>query len=159
MKRAFLPGLMLLLVTSAWAQNARPSFSGTWNLDVAKSDFGPAPPPDSMVLVIEHKEPNLKVSSTHKGQQGEITNERNLTTDGKENANRMRTMAGEQEVKSTSTWSSRKLVTVFKLEVQGAVFDVNDSWELSDDGKAMIILRDIKSAEGAFAQKIVFNRQ
>jgi hypothetical protein len=165
MKRAlFAAGLMLLPATSAWTQNITPNFSGTWNLDVAKSDFGSAPLPDSMVLLIEHKEPTLKVSSTQKGPQpqGEITNERNLTTDGKENTNRTRTMAGEQEVKSTSNWNGRTLVMAFKLEVQGTVFAVNDVWELSDDGKVLTILRGIRRAgrlcpENCLQQAITFS--
>lgn len=160
MKRAFFAaGLILLLVTSAWAQKARPNFSGTWNLDVAKSDFGPAPPPDSMVAVIEHKDPSLKMSTTQKGLEGEFTNERSLTTDGKENTNRVRTVVGEQEVKSTTSWNGRKLAIAFTLDVQGTVLDINDSWELSDDGKVMIVLRNMKSAQGDLAQKIVFNKQ
>jgi hypothetical protein len=88
--------VLFLLAVSINAQGARPDLSGTWNLDVTKSDFAGAPAPDSLIYVIEHKDPSLKITSTQKGQQGELTNTRNLTTDGKESVNKMRTMAGER---------------------------------------------------------------
>jgi hypothetical protein len=150
---------MLLLAASTWAQDARPDFSGTWNLDVAKSDFAGAPAPDSIVHVIEHKDPILKITSTQKNQQGELTNTRNLTTDGKENINKMRSMAGEQDVKSTSTWNARKLTNALKLDIQGNAIDINEAWELSDGGKVLSIVRDIKTPQGDFHQTYVFNKQ
>lgn len=159
MKRSLLAALVLLLAAPAWAQDAKPDFSGKWNLDLAKSDFGPAPPPESIVIVIEHKEPNLKVTSTQTGQQGVVTNERNLTTDGKENTNRMRAMGGEQDVKSTTRWEGTKLATALKMDFQGSVIEFNDSWELSDGGKVLLIARAIKTPQGDFTQKTVFNKQ
>lgn len=150
---------MLLLAASTWAQDTKPDLSGTWNLDVAKSDFGGAPAPDSIVHAIEHKDPNLKITSTQKNQQGELTNTRNLTTDGKENINRMRTMAGEQDVKSTSTWNGKTLANAFKLDIQGNAIDINEAWELSDGGKVLSIARDIKTPQGDFHQRYIFNKQ
>ena len=47
-KSLFAAALVTLLTASATAQGAKPDFSGKWNLDVAKSDFGQAPPPESM---------------------------------------------------------------------------------------------------------------
>jgi hypothetical protein len=156
----FATGLILLLAASAPAQEARPNFSGTWILDLEKSDFAQMPAPDSIVNVIDHKEPALKIATTQKGQQGEVTNERNLTTDGKENANKMRTMGGEQqEVKSTTKWVGRKLMTAFKLDVQGGVIEITDAWELSGDGKTMTVVRDLKNPQGELTQTIVFNKQ
>jgi hypothetical protein len=151
--------LLLLLSASAWAQDAKPNFTGKWNLDVAKSDFGPMPPPESMVHVIEHKEPSLKVVTTTKSAQGETTNERPLTTDGKENVYKMRGPDGEQPVTSTSKWNGKALATSFKLSAQGTEFEINDSWTLSDDGKVLTVARTIKAAQGEFTATTVFNKQ
>jgi hypothetical protein len=152
--------LVLLLSASAWAQDAKPNFTGKWNLDVAKSDFGPMPPPDSVVHVIEHNEPSVKIVTTQKSAQGETTNERLLTTDGKENVNKMRMGPdGEQQVTSTSKWNGKALATSFKLSAQGTEFDINDSWTLSDDGKVLTIVRAIKAPQGEFAATTVFNKQ
>ena len=158
-KSVFAAALVLLLAASATGQDAKPDFSGKWNLDIAKSDFGPAPPPLSIVLVIEHKEPNLKVSSTQTTEQGVVSNVRNLTTDGKENTNTMRAMGGEQDIKSTTKWDGSKLVTALKVDFQGMTTDIQDTWELSADGQVLTIARDIKTSQGNFSQKIVFNKQ
>ena len=162
MKNSLLTACAVLLLTtaSAWAQDATPNFTGKWNLDIAKSDFGPMPPPESVVHVIDHKEPNLKVVTTQKGPQGEVTNERILTTDGKENVNKVR-MGGPdpQEVKSTSKWNGKTLATAFKLEIQGNAIDVSDSWKLSDDGKVLTVVREFKSSQGDFVTTTVFNKQ
>lgn len=151
--------LALFLASLGWAQDAKPNFSGTWTLDVVKSEFGPTPPPESVVLVIDHKEPNIKTTNTQKGPQGELTNERSITTDGKENLNKARTMVGEQEVKSTSKWNGDKLETAFTLDMQGMALDITDSWQLSEDGKVLTISRGIKTPQGDFTQKMVFNKQ
>jgi hypothetical protein len=164
MKKTLLPAFVVLVAlpvaASAWAQDATPNYTGKWSIDLAKSDFGPMPPPESVVHVIEHTEPNLKIVTTQKGPQGETTNERMLTTDGKENVNKMRMGGAEpQEVRSTSKWNGKTLATAFKLDMQGNTFDVNDSWKLSDDGKVLTIMREIKSAQGDFGTTMVFNKQ
>ncbi len=160
MKRAlFAIAVMLLLAPSAWTQDAKPNFSGTWNVDLAKSDFGPAPPPESLVAVIDHKEPNVKFTTTQKGPMGEISNGRTLTTDGKENVNKMRTMAGDQDATSTTTWSGKKLATATKMDMQGMAIVINETWELAEDGKVLTIAREIKTSQGDFATKTVFNKQ
>jgi len=149
----------LLLAASARAQDTKPNFSGTWSIDLAKSDFGPAPPPESVVHVIEHKEPSVKDTATQKGSQGEVTSDRTLTTDGKENTYKLKTMVGEQDVKATSHWDGRKLATVLKFEIQGAPVNINEAWELSADGKVLTIVREIKSPQGEFTQRALYNKQ
>lgn len=151
--------VILLLAVSAVAQNAAPNFSGTWNLDVAKSDFGPAPPPDSVVMVVDHKEPTIKTTTTQKSAQGDTTNDSTITTDGKENVNKLRAMGGEQDVRSTTKWNGKKLTIARTLEIQGMTISMNDSWELSDDGKVMTIVRAIGTPQGDFTTKMILNRK
>ena len=151
--------LILLAAATAPAQDTRPDFSGTWVLDRTKSDFGQMPPPDSLVSVIEHKEPSIKITTTQKGEQGEITNARTLTTDGKESLNKLKTMGGEQEVKSITKWTGRTLTTAFTLDVQGIAVEVNDSFALSDDGKVLTVMRQVKTPDGDLPSKMVFNKQ
>ncbi|HET7219382.1 MAG TPA: hypothetical protein VFJ02_15095 [Vicinamibacterales bacterium] len=151
--------IAVLVFFSPAAQDAKPDFSGKWTLDVAKSDFGQMPPPESMVAVIEHKEPNVKITSTQKNQQGEVTNERTMTTDGKENNNTLRTMMGDQPITSTTKWNGKALVTAFRLAFQETTIDVSESWDLAADGKTLTVTRDFKSQQGDFSQKSVFNKQ
>jgi hypothetical protein len=160
MKRAFLAfAIVVLIVSTAHAQGAKPDFTGTWSLDLAKSDFGPTPPPESSVMVVEHKEPSVKIKLTQKSAQGETVNDRTITTDGKENSNVMRTMMGDQPVTSTSTWTGNKLTTSSKLDVQGMSIEIADAWELSEDTKVLTVTRDLKTPQGDFTMKLLFNKQ
>lgn len=153
--------LALLILAPAGTASAQdlPNFTGKWTLDVAKSDFGPMPPPESMTYVVDHKEPTIKIVTTQKGQQGETVNERNVTTDGKDNVNKLRMPMGETDVKSTTKWAGKTLTTAFKLDIQGTALDVVESWKLSDDGKVLTVLREIGTDQGNFAVTTVFNKQ
>ena len=151
--------LLVAAAASVSAQGAKPNFSGTWNLDLPKSDFGPSPPPESIVLVVAHKEPAVKVSSTQKTAEGTVLNERNLTTDGKPNPNKIKTADGEQAVTSTSKWVANKLVTSYQIQMQGMALDLTDTWELSADSKVLTIVRDVKTPQGDFSLKTVYNKR
>lgn len=156
-KTAILIALVVLLSLCAAADD-KPNFSGKWVLDKGQSDFGDFPSPDSQTNVIEHKEPDIKLTQTVKGDAipgGEATTERHYTTDGKENVNHL----GPAEVKSTSKWDGSKLITVAKLETPNGTVEIKDSWELAESGKQFIINRNFKSQGGERNQKLVFNKQ
>jgi len=160
MKRTSLSALLLVLVVaSAWAQGTKPNFSGTWQLDAAKSEFGPMPPPSSMLTVIDHKDPKVVIKTSQKSEQGDVVNERTITTDGKPNTNKLKSPMGDQDVTSTTNWSGNQLVTEFKMEINGTGLEFRDTYTLSDDGKILTVVRDIKSEQGPLAMKMVFNKQ
>lgn len=148
-----------LLVASALAQTGRPNFSGRWTLDLAKSDFGPAPAPDSVVMTIYHKEPVVKSTTTQKTPQGETTTESTITTDGKENVNTLRPAGVDQDVKSTSRWDGKTLTTARALEVQGMSISMHDTWDLSADGTLMTVVRHVSTPQGDFSTTMVFNKK
>jgi hypothetical protein len=143
---------------SASAQG-QPNFTGTWTLDAAKSDFGPIPPPESVVMVIDHKEPTLKVSVTQKTPMGDATNDSTYTTDGKDNINKMRSPGGEQDVKSTTKWTGKTLATSRTIDAQGMTIGIEETWDLSADGKVLTINRMLKTPQGDFNTKITLNKK
>ena len=149
----------LLALTISTAAQGLPNFTGTWTLDAAKSDFGPMPPPESVVMVIDHKEPTVKVTTTQKNQMGDSSNDSTYTTDGKENVNKMRSPAGDQDVKSTTKWNGKTLATSRTIEAQGMSIGIDDSWELSPDGKALTVSRQLKTPQGDFSTKLVLNKK
>jgi hypothetical protein len=157
--RVCVAGVVVLLAVSAAAQSALPNFSGTWTLDAAKSDFGPMPPPDSIVMVIDHKEPALKVGVTQKSQMGDASNDSTFTTDGKDNVNKMRSPAGDMDVTSTTRWKGQMLATSRTIEAQGMSINIDETWELSADGKVLTISRLLKTPQGDFSTKFALNKQ
>ena len=148
-----------VLIAVSMSAQSLPDFSGTWTMDASKSDFGPMPPPESVVMVIDHKEPTVKVSTTQKSQMGDSSNDSTYTTDGKDNVNKMRSPAGDQDVKSTTKWSGKTLMTTRTLEAQGMSIGIDDSWELSADGKVLTVNRQLKTPQGDFGTKLVFNKK
>ncbi len=136
----------------------KPNFSGKWALDTQRSDFGEGPSPDSQINVIEHREPKIKLRATVKGDAipgGEATSERQYTTDGKENTNKV----GEHELKSTTRWDDNKLVTTTKLETPDGAVEINDTWELTAAGKQMVVTRNFKGPHGERKDRLVFTSQ
>jgi hypothetical protein len=137
------------------ASGAKPNYSGTWKLNVAKSDFGPIPGPDSRTDVIDHKDSVLKVSTAQDSAQGKQEYTLNLTTDGKEMTNN----PGGLEVKSIGGWEGSNLVMNVKLKFQDNDVAAKTTWLLSDDGKTLTQNQHLTTAMGELDQKMVFERQ
>ncbi len=81
--------------------------------------------------------------------------ERHYTTDGKESVNRL----GPRDAKSTSRWAGNKLIIVTKLETPDGTGEIDESWELTDGGKQMVVSRDFKEPDGGGVQRLLFKRQ
>lgn len=139
---------------STTAGHVRPNFSGTWKLDLTKSDFGVLPPPNSRTDVIEHSDPALKVTTAEDGQQGKQDYSLNLTTDGKEATNN----AAGLELKSILNWEGSNLVMNTKLKFQDNDVTIKDVWNLSEDGKTLTRNAHLESPMGETDQKLVFSK-
>jgi hypothetical protein len=137
------------------ASGAKPNYSGTWKLNVAKSDFGPIPGPETRTDVIDHKDPMLKVSTAQEGPQGKQDYTLNMSTDGKENTN----TPGGLEVKSVGGWEANNLVLNIKLKIQDNDIEAKATWVLSEDGKTLTQNQHLTTAMGELDQKMVFEKQ
>jgi hypothetical protein len=141
---------------AAATNGTRPNLTGTWKLNVNKSDFGVMPPPDSQVDVIDHHDPVLVVKVTAEGAQGKQEYTLNSTTDGKEVTNQMM----GQPVKSTTAWDGNNLVTNAKLTIQDNDISLKQTYLLSDDGKTLTVNAHIVAgAMGEMDQKMVYEKQ
>jgi len=147
--------LILSLALVLWGQDGKPNFSGTWDLQVAKSDFGPLPAPESQTHTIEHKDPKLKMTTASKGAQGDFTIERNLTTDGVEASYQ----AQERPWKTKVRRVEKTLVLEHEFELEGNKIQIKDTWSLADDGKALQSERVLNSSFGEANQKLVFTKK
>ncbi len=147
--------VLLALTVAAFAAQAKSNFTGEWKMLPGKSEFGPLPPPQSITQKIEHKDPDLKVSSTQVTDQGEFKAETKFTTDGKECTNEVR----GNPMKSTVTWDGDNLKFKSKLNFQGNDVDISDTWVLGEGGKTMTVSRHFASSQGEFDAKIVYEKQ
>ncbi len=144
-----------LIVTSAWIAFAqsKPDFSGTWKLNIAKSNFGALPAPDSATLKIEHNDPAFKMISVTVTSSGERSYELAFTTDGKECTN----WVGNVEVKSVLRWEGTTLVMEHKAA--GGEVTLKDQWVLSEDGKTLTLTRHWSGSQGETTQTLVHEKQ
>lgn len=123
----------LILAASLTFAADKPNFSGSWEIDVSKSDFGGSPPPDSFKRKIEHSEPSLILTDEQVSPLGAEKAVRKYTTDGKEISYQW--MGGD--VKSTAHWDGNAMVIVGKVDVGGADIIVSGTLTLSADGKTL----------------------
>ena len=143
-----------LLPLTAFAQQ-KPDFSGTWKLNVTKSDFGPAPGFDNRTDVITHKDPSLTVSSNSDGALGKLQYTANYTTDGKEVVNKF----ADREFKSTVKWQDDNLVVNSKFNFNDTDITAVATWALATDGKTLTINAHFSSSMGEADQKLLFEKQ
>jgi len=153
-KLVLLAFLVVLLSPTSFAQQ-KPDFSGTWKMNVAKSDFGALPGPDSRTDVITHKDPSLTDEVTAEGAQGKQQSTIKYTTDGKEVTNQM----GPREVKSTLKWEGNNLIVTSKFLYNDNEVNARSSWSLSADGKTLTINVHYASNMGETDQKLVLEKQ
>jgi hypothetical protein len=140
---------------AARAQQA-PNLSGTWELDVAQSDFGMMPGPTKATLVVEHREPALKIVSTQVTPRGERTATNSYTTDGKESKN---TGAMGNAVVSTLKWDGAVLTNASKTQMQGTEVSIAERWTVGPDGKTLTIARTVQAPMGEMQMKVVYVKQ
>ena len=146
--------LIALPLVSGFAQ-PKTDFSGTWKLNVEKSDFGILGGPSSRTDVITHKDPSISNNVTSDGEQGKQQYTVSYTTDGKEAVNKI----GPREVKSTVKWAGSNLVVSSKFAYNDMDVTTEGVWALSPDGKTLTINVHFTSAMGETDQKYVFEKQ
>ncbi len=129
---------------------AAPNFSGSWMLNVSKSQYGQFPAPEVMMRSVKMQGPLLTMSTYQKGAQGEVTTELKYTTDGKPSVNGANT--------GTASWSGETLVIESSREAQGAKLTQRDVWSLSPDGKTLTVNTHLKLPNGEFNVKQVFEK-
>ncbi len=134
----------------------KPNFSGEWTCDLTKSDFGPIPPPATMVRKVDHSDPKMTVAQTQiGGPQGDGTVTSKYSTDGTETTNDMM----GSPTKSTAKWDGNALMISTKADFQGNEITINSKWSLSDDGKTLTDVWHIVSPQGEFDVTYVLNKK
>jgi hypothetical protein len=136
---------------------SHPDLSGTWKLDIAKSDFGAGQPPASQVDTIVMNGTSCKVTTDQKGGfMGDTNYSESFTTDGKEST---WSGMGGSEVKGTAQWEGNTLIVNAKTSFQGSDVTIKDTYTLSEDGKTLHLTSHAGTPMGDFDSKMVFDKQ
>jgi len=146
--------LLALCATTLLFAADKPDLSGTWNIQLDKSDFGMMPPPSKMERKVAHKDPQLTVTTSQASQRGERTTEAKYTTDGKESEVQLM----GRPAKVSAKWEGSALVVTTKLEFQGNEMTQVEKWSVSADGKTLTSEGTMNSPMGENKTKLIFTK-
>jgi len=155
----FLALALIVPATGATAQ-AHPDFSGTWKINLSKSDAPPGRGGQQMDMS------NLMVTITQTAEtitmvQTGMGPERTTTyyLDGRESTN----AAMRGEMKSTSKWDGEQLVTDGTATGQSpngpVTMTIKEIRSLSEDGKTLTVSTTTDTPMGVRTRKTVFEKQ
>jgi len=167
---ALLYGLSLVLCNSAWAGTKAPvNFSGTWQLDPAKSDVrqlaglggrGKDAKDVSLSMVVDQQGTTLKVTRTLTVDGEERRESHTYKTDGSETTH---TGFRGESVVAKASWQGDKLVLVSTRTMSALVKEVKVEskgvWSLSSDGKTLTIDGTVRTPRREQQFKAVFHKQ
>lgn len=136
---------------------SHPDLSGTWNLDIPKSNFGQGQPPASEVETISESGDSVKIVDAQKGgMMGDMNTTEALTTDGQPST---WSGMGNAKVTGTAHWDGGNLVVDAKSDFQGSPVTINETYSLSPDGKTLTHVLHAKTSMGNFDSTSVYDKQ
>ena len=151
---------VLVLAAAIWASAAddKKAFdgSGTWKLNVDKSDFGPMPPTKSQVMTVKENGDKVEVDQKVESDMGPMDTHMSLTK-GKDSVNEI--MGMEFHTLLTDTPEGQKNESWAELPNGAGKFEMKALSKLSDDGKVLTQEIWMKSPMGEANQKLVFEKQ
>ena len=147
--------LSLTLIGAAGVAFAKPNFTGQWKMDSAKSDWAQFPAPERFDRKITHTDPNLQMSTTQSGPQGEVTTELKYITDGRETTNTIR----GTETKGTAKWDGDALVIESARPTPNGDIKILERWTSVNDGKAIQVDFTVTGGFGEVKMKIHLDKQ
>lgn len=143
-------------------QAAHPDFSGTWTLNLAKSDFDQIPPPASEVLTFTQTGSNFTVAVASDSDRGKENYTLAFPSNGTETpipSNVFPATAELRILSSKGEWQGSSLILTEKITYQGNPGTLKSTYTLSADGKTLTRAMHITVDQGEFDTTSVFDRQ
>ncbi len=150
--------LGLLAAICVWSADTKKAYdgSGTWKLNVEKSDFGAMPGPKSLVMTIKETDQTVEVDQKMESDMGNMDMHMKFDK-GKESVNQI--MGMEFHTKLSSTPDGQQEESWADLPDGGGKLERKALSKLSADGKVLTSDVWMKSPMGEGNQKLVFDKQ
>jgi hypothetical protein len=175
----FLAALFAAFAVAGYAQAKPTDFSGTWNLDIPKSQLDVRMRIESLTMTVAQTDKELKVTTETKrpappadAPQGGPGGGRGMrgfgggdgtvaySLDGKETIVEVDGPNGKMPIKYTGKIEGGKANLSSSRTFTGQMGEVTvttkDSWTLSPDGKTLTVVRDQTSPRGTSSSTMVF---
>jgi hypothetical protein len=166
MKAAAVAAAMALTAIAISAMPAvaqdKPDFSGSWNLNADKSDFGAVPGPTQETITITQKTPAISEAVSYTDDQGTHSYTLDLTIDGPEvtfSADKAPQLGMVTLQKAKIAWQGTSLFMneSLKYEADADVVGTN-TYTLAADGKTLTMAMTFTTPMGEMERKLVFDR-
>jgi asparagine synthetase A len=154
---------LITLTTIGLAQTApqaKPSFAGTWNLNLQKSDLGQMAP-NSETSTIAQTADQIKVTTASDSQFGKLTYSFAAKLDGTDTpatATDFPSDAPFQILNSKAEWKDNALVITQTTSFQDAKGTLVSTYTLSDDGKTLTKATHVVFDQATFDSKSVYDK-
>jgi hypothetical protein len=148
--------------SAAQSPAVKPDLTGTWTLDLAKSDYDQIPPPDDETLVFSHNGPTYSIATTSDNERGKEVYTLPFTTDGIEMPTPKGTFSDTATLQYLSTkgeWKGASLVLTQKIIYQSGAGSLKSTFTLSPDGKTLTRMMHISVDQGDFDTTSVYEKQ
>ena len=147
---------------AAQAPAVKPDLSGTWTLNLEKSNFDQVPPPQDETIAFSHTGPTYSIATTSNNERGKEVYTLPFTTDGSETATPKGIFADTASLQYLSTkgeWEGASLVLTQKIIYQSGAGSLKSTFTLSADGKTLTRVMHISVDQGEFDTTSVFDKQ
>jgi hypothetical protein len=137
----------------------KPDLSGTWKLNLAKSDYGDTPGPSRRTDTIEQRGETISESVVSEYRNKPQRYTLAFSTDGKKKifSSDARVNVGSTTLRSISaSWQGRSLVVTEILNFQDFDLPAENTYTLSGDGSTLTIAVSLGGGDTAF--QFVFDR-
>jgi hypothetical protein len=164
LRKVLIGALAVAGIAATGFAQGKPDFSGTWKLNVGKSDFGPVPGPSAQTDVIEQNGQTIKIAVTAETEMGKLQYTQTLTTDGREVTIAPDAPGAHPNPEVTlqsvaAAWNGSTLDVSQKLTYGSDPVTGVSHYTLSADGKVLTISSDYQSAMGEAQRTFVFEKQ
>jgi hypothetical protein len=149
--------LLLFLCLPAWALcQTKPNFSGRWRMVKEKSDFRGFKTPDIIVRTVDQHDPILNLHTVQTtGSQTSIA-DISYFTDGSTANN----VINGRNAQSKAYWDGAALVVRTDMKnAKGEAEQIEDRWELSEDGQTLTTRSHIVTEKGEADLTLVCSKE
>lgn len=147
---------------TAPAATAKLDLTGTWKLNVDKSDYGQVPPPSDETLTFAQTGPTFTLATTSDNDRGKEVYTLPFASDGSETPTPKGVFADTATLQYLSTkgeWQGSTLVLTQKILYQSNPGTLKSTFTLSPDGKTLTRAMHISVDQGEFDTTSVYEKQ
>lgn len=135
-----------------------PNMAGTWELNLAKSNFGPQGAPTRATLTLTQAGDKITTTQVIESPMGGATNTMHHTV-GAATTDTMRMGGQQMPFTSTTRWDGTTLVIDGTVTLPAGEIPVVSRYTLSADGKQLVVDQVVTTPMGALPSHLIYDKK